>query len=127
MPRNTVDVAALYASLDSRREGAGLTWRELGDELAITPSTFSRMASGKRPDADTFATIVNWLGLPAETFLSGRRRGRNPRTGKPRQPGDPLQDITVLLRDTLPTREAEAMDHLIRAAYKVIVGRSSVA
>lgn len=29
----------------------------------------SRLGQGQRPDADGFATLVSWLGMPAENFF----------------------------------------------------------
>ena len=56
MPDTTIDVEALYAALDSKRKAARTSWRDVARELDISPSTFSRMAQGRRPDVDTFAT-----------------------------------------------------------------------
>lgn len=75
MPEITVDVDALYGALDAKRDSDELTWRDLARDLRISPSTFTRMAMGRRPDIDTFATLLGWLERPAEDFT--RTRARN--------------------------------------------------
>src|SRR5882724_655878 len=74
MPETTVDVDALYAALDRKRQEAKLSWRALAGKLEITPSTFTRMAQGLKPDVDTFATLIRWLGRSQEEFLLPARR-----------------------------------------------------
>lgn len=64
-----VDVAALYAALDAEKNTRGMSWRQLARECQLSPSTFTRMANGLRPDVDAFAGLVRWLGQPAEAFM----------------------------------------------------------
>jgi transcriptional regulator with XRE-family HTH domain len=72
---------ALYAALDAKRAAGQRSWREVARELALSPSTFSRLAQGKRPDVDTFVTLVQWLGMPAEAFIrSEAQASREPET-----------------------------------------------
>jgi transcriptional regulator with XRE-family HTH domain len=65
-----INVPALYAALDAQREAAGLSWRQLAKNLGLSPSTFTRLANGHRPDVDAFAALVGWLGQPAERFIT---------------------------------------------------------
>jgi transcriptional regulator with XRE-family HTH domain len=58
LPRITIDVRALYAALKSKRAAADQSWRDVAAELGISPSTFTRMAQGGRPDIDTFENII---------------------------------------------------------------------
>ncbi len=48
---------------------AGISWRALAKEIGVSASLLSRISNGQKPDADGFATIVRWLGLPAEQFI----------------------------------------------------------
>lgn len=68
MPQTTVDVEALFAAVEGKRRREGLSWRELAAQLGISPSTFTRLTQGRRPDIDTFATLLGWLGEPVEKF-----------------------------------------------------------
>jgi transcriptional regulator with XRE-family HTH domain len=61
-----LDVPALYRRLDERRQQLGLMWKDLAAHTGIPPSTFSRMADGKRPDADGLVTILVWLDLDTD-------------------------------------------------------------
>lgn len=64
-----INVLALYAALDAQREAAGMSWRQLAKDRGLSPSTFTRLANGHRPDVDAFAALVGWLGQPAERFI----------------------------------------------------------
>ncbi len=115
MSEPTVDVAYLYAALDRKRQSAKLSWRGLAQEIGITPSTFTRMSQGRRPDVDTFAGLLRWLGMPVEAFL------------QPVQPQEcseeePLAMIGAYLRmdKNLSAEAAAALERLIRVAYETL-------
>ena len=108
----TVDVGALYAALDQKRKHKSLTWRGLAKVTGTSPSTFTRMAAGNRPDVDTFMTLCSWLGVPAEEFKRGGYAAED-------------QDNTLTLISThlrasreLSPRGTKAMEEIIRAAYE---------
>ncbi|OXM74289.1 MULTISPECIES: helix-turn-helix domain-containing protein [Amycolatopsis] len=74
-----LDTGRLYAALDAERESRGLSWRQLAAEAGVSASLVSRMGNGHRPDLDGFIALVQWLGMPAETFMvwpEGRPDGR---------------------------------------------------
>jgi len=115
MPETTVDVEALYSALDRKRQNAKLSWRSLALKLEITPSTFSRMAQGLKPDVDTFATLIRWLGMPQEEFLlPARKTAKNT---------DPVAMISTYLRGAknVSHEQAEALEDIIAAAYRHLV------
>lgn len=70
MARTKIDVESLYAALDNDRKSRQLSWRQLAKEIEVSPSLLSRLGNGYRPDADGFATLVQWLGMPAESFMT---------------------------------------------------------
>jgi transcriptional regulator with XRE-family HTH domain len=117
MPEITVDVQALYAALDSKRKAHETSWREVARELEISPSTFSRMAQGRRPDVDTFATLLRWLGLPAESFMRSKRE----ESGAAEE--EPVAMVSSYLRSArnIEPEDAEALEEIFRAAYKRLV------
>ncbi len=108
----TVDVGALYAALDQKRKQEALTWRKLADITGTSPSTFTRIAQGHRPDVDTFMTLCSWLGVPAEKFF---RRGQMAE----RSGDNTLAMISAHLRASreLSPQSAKAMEEIVRAAY----------
>ena len=116
MPETTVDVEALYAALDSKRKAQDTSWRELARELEISPSTFSRMAQGRRPDVDTFATLLRWLGMPAESFMRSTREESGAAE-------EPVAMVSSYLRSArnIESEDAEALEEIFRAAYKRLV------
>ena len=68
-----INVPALYAALDAQREARGMSWRQLAKDRGLSPSTFTRLANGHRPDVDAFAVLVRWLGQPAERFITSEQ------------------------------------------------------
>ena len=115
MPETTVDVEALYAALDRKRQNLKLSWRGLAAKLEITPSTFTRMAQGLKPDADTFATLIRWLGRSQEEFLLPAR--------KTAKDVDPVAMISTYLRGAknVSHEQAEALEDIIAAAFRHLV------
>lgn len=69
MNRTSIDVEGLFAALNAAREARGSSWRGLAKEIGVSPSLLSRLGNGLKPDADSFATLVRWLGLSAEQFF----------------------------------------------------------
>ena len=116
MPDTTIDVEALYAALDSKRKAARTSWRDVARELDISPSTFSRMAQGRRPDVDTFATLLRWLEMPAEPFMRSKKDGAE-------QEPDPFAMVSSYLRSSrnISAEEAEALEDIFQAAYRRLV------
>jgi transcriptional regulator with XRE-family HTH domain len=88
-----INVRALYAALDAQRAGAGLSWRQLAKERGLSPSTFTRLANGHRPDVDAFVALVRWLGQPAEHFMA-------------REPHDSLEAEPTLIAQLAPLLRA---------------------
>lgn len=117
MPETTVDVEALYAALDSKRKASESSWRDVARELDVSASTFSRMAQGRRPDVDAFATLLRWLGMPAETFM-------RPTSGTDEASREePVAMISSYLRSAknVTAEDAEALEDIFRAAYNRLV------
>lgn len=68
MSRYVLDVEALYAALDQRRASLGLSWRDVAASTGLSPSGFTRMAAGHKPDADGLATLCAWLRIGITPF-----------------------------------------------------------
>lgn len=109
-----VDVTALHAALDQRRQSEGLSWRQLAGKIGISPSTLSRMAQGNKPDVDSFAAIIEWLGVPAERFFRGATA-----TG---DDASTLAMVSSHLRANkkLSKEKAQALEQIILAAYNAL-------
>lgn len=63
MSSHVLDVPELYRRLDTQRQQRGLHWRDIAALVDVSPSTFSRLADGNRPDADALVTLLVWLDL----------------------------------------------------------------
>jgi transcriptional regulator with XRE-family HTH domain len=74
-----LDAGKLYAALDAERQANGLSWRQLAADAGVSTSLVSRMGNGHRPDLDGFIALVQWLGMPAETFMIWPEDGRTRR------------------------------------------------
>jgi transcriptional regulator with XRE-family HTH domain len=70
MAATKVNVKALYGALNAKREAKAMSWRSVAKDIGVSPSLLSRIGNGYRPDADGFATLVTWLGMSAESFMT---------------------------------------------------------
>jgi transcriptional regulator with XRE-family HTH domain len=63
------NVPRLGAMLRARRVEKRLSLRDLADQIGVSLNTLSRVERGHVPDLKNFQRIVDWLELPAESFL----------------------------------------------------------
>lgn len=106
------DVAALHAALDSERIARSLTWKDVSAESGVSASTLTRLSQGKRPDVDSLAALMQWVGLSADRFMGQQRKAAF-------GAASPLTQISSLLRDdpNLNKDAATALDELIKSTY----------
>jgi transcriptional regulator with XRE-family HTH domain len=111
-----LNVEALVAALDSKRRAKGLSWRQLAKRTGVGQSTLTRMQQGKRPDVDTFASLLQWLGMPAEDFLIAEG-SKSKKASEPH----PVAMLSAQLRakKELSPKALQAVEELIQAAYKL--------
>lgn len=69
MAKYVLDPVRLHRTLDARRARVGLDWRDVARETGLSPSTFTRLGQGHRPDADALCTLMIWLGLSLREFI----------------------------------------------------------
>lgn len=95
------------ALVESKLSRDGLTLREAAEATGVSAATLSRVVKGNVPDTTTFAALVTWLGVSADTFIE---RG---------EPASGAEAIEAHLRAdrTLPPSTAAALANLVRAAY----------
>ncbi len=112
MTHAQLDVQALYAALDTRRKSDKLSWRQTAAEANVSASTLTRLGQGKRPDVDSFAALIHWLGVAPENFLGSPTEQR------------PAPDLLTVIsthlraRRELTPKSAKALEDIIRAAYE---------
>ncbi|OXM45452.1 helix-turn-helix domain-containing protein [Amycolatopsis alba] len=107
MANASIDVIALHGALDAAREARELSWRQLAKLLDVSPSTMSRLANGKNPDVEAFATMVRWLDVPAEKFMIDDEELQR----RAAEPPDLVAELAPLLR-ARPDLEPEDVEHL---------------
>lgn len=112
MADKKLDVETLVAALDTERQEQGMSWRQVADATGVSASTLTRMQQGKRPDVDTFAALVQWLGIPADEFLLAPEGDR--------KSNRPSSRASTLLRakKELSAGAADALMELLRAAER---------
>jgi transcriptional regulator with XRE-family HTH domain len=110
-----LDVDALYGALDATRKEKELSWRDIAKEAGVSASTLTRMAQGKRPDVDGFASLVAWLGVPADYFIRRTDQGS-------KRTASPMAMISTYLRADkhLDKKSAEALEDIIQVAWRTL-------
>ncbi len=103
------DALRFYSGLDGARRARNLTWKELAHAAQVHPSTLSRMASGRRPDANSLALLAAWSGLNPADYVPGSRPTS----------ADALAQISSFVHGDpqLSPEAATALDEMIKATY----------
>ena len=103
------DVSRFYLSLDGARRARNMNWKEVAEAAKVHASTLSRMASGRRPDADSLALLAAWSGLNPADFVPGIRPASV----------DALAQISSFVHGDphLSPEAATALDEMIKATY----------
>ena len=116
--KREVNVAALYAALENKRDAEERSWREIAREIGVNHSIFTRLSNGHRPDVDTFVTLCGWLGLAPERFVAGDADEMSEQT---------LEVISTYLRAdrSLKPKSAQAIESVLRAAYDQLAERQT--
>lgn len=116
--KRDIDVSALYGALDSRRSARDMSWRGLAKELRLSPSVFTRLAQGRRPDFGSYLRMTEWLEVPLERFVGGE---------KPTEISseETVTAIAAHLRadESLKPESAKAIEKIVRAAYDEMAER----
>ncbi len=72
---NQSRIAHLGTALKIRRRSLRLSLRELAAQTGVSLNTLSRVERGHVPDLRNFHRIIDWLGVPASTFLDQPPQG----------------------------------------------------
>jgi transcriptional regulator with XRE-family HTH domain len=113
---NTFDVVRFYRALDGARQSQGINWKEVAQAAKVHASTLSRMAAGRRPDANSLALLAAWSGLNPADFVPGFRPAAV----------NALAQISAFVHadPQLSPEAAIAMDEMIKATYVRLAKRS---
>ncbi|MGQ0572904.1 MAG: helix-turn-helix domain-containing protein [Pseudonocardia sp.] len=115
-----VDVERLRAALDAERKERGLSWRQVATEADVSSSLFTRIGKGHSPDLESFAALVQWLGVAADQFMHAADQGLP--VGRQQPLG---AEMALLLRNRgdLTPADQEYMLDLINATAKYLKQR----
>ena len=107
---SSFDSMAFYKALDSVREHLDFTWKKVSEKTSVSASTLTRMAQGRRPDADSLAKLSAWANINPADYVSNIEQASNTVA---------LNKAIALFRaDKNLSKEAViAMEEMIRAAY----------
>jgi transcriptional regulator with XRE-family HTH domain len=105
-------ISQLGAVLKARRRAKRLSLRDLSAEIGVSLNTLSRVERGHVPDLRNFQRIVDWLDLPAETFLE--------------QPADTVTTPEIIVRHLrsdprLSGRAVDEIAQLVETLYHRLV------
>jgi len=111
------DAEAYYDALAQIVRAQNISWRQLARETGITPSTLTRMAQGRRPDAASLAVLSAWAGLNPADYVRNTRHAAQPATNHSIR--DSLHAISGVLRSdpNLPPDAVRALEDIIHVAY----------
>ncbi len=73
MQNVSFNIDALVMALDIKRKASGLDWAGIASESGVSASTVSRIRTGKKPDADSLAKLVNWCGVDFNHLVTKAR------------------------------------------------------
>ena len=82
-------------TLRAERRKRRLSLRDVSYETGVSVNTLSRVERGYLPDLKNYQRLVEWLRVPADTFLETSRPespGRNTRSGRAALPIRPEPD-----------------------------------
>jgi transcriptional regulator with XRE-family HTH domain len=106
---SSFDVVRFYRAIDAARQAHSLNWKDVAKAAKVHASTLSRMAAGRRPDANSLALLAAWSGLNPADFVPGF---------KPVAVNALAQISAYVHADPQLSPEAAiAMDEMIKATY----------
>jgi hypothetical protein len=62
------DPPALFKAMDAQREGRGLSWQDVAQEIGVSASTITRTREQGRFEVDGVLAMSQWLGRRIEDF-----------------------------------------------------------
>lgn len=104
------DGMAFYRALDAVRDAQELNWKQLSQATGVSASTLTRMAQGRRPDADSLARLSAWAGLNPADYVD--KMG-----AEPNQESLPRVLAYFHSDPRLSKEAAVALEEMVQAAY----------
>lgn len=104
------DSEGFYRAIAASVKQRGITWKDVSRETGVSPTTLTRMAQGRQPDAGGLASLAAWAGLNPAEFVSMKQRPER---------ADALAVISTVLRgdSNLSPEAAGAIEAMVQSAY----------
>jgi len=104
------DAMAFYRALDSIRSNRTINWKQLSTATGVSASTLTRMAQGRRPDADSLAKLSAWAGINPADYVD-KLEGF--------EANESIEQILAHFRadSHLNEQAVIALEEMVRAAY----------
>ena len=118
--KTLVNTEELGRAIRRKREGLGLSLRDVADETAVSASTLSRIENGTgKPDADNIARLTKWLDVPMERILGGQHdsEAAKPVVYFARESTPEIVEAHLRADRNLTPETASALSELFRVAY----------
>lgn len=118
--KTLVNTEELGRAIRRKREGLGLSLRDVADETTVSASTLSRIENGTgKPDADNIARLTKWLDVPMERILGGQadNDSAKPVVYFARESTPEIVEAHLRADRNLTPETANALSELFRVAY----------
>lgn len=119
--KSLVNTVELGRAIRRKREGEGLSLRDVADQTGVSASTLSRIENGTgKPDADNIARLTAWLDVPMERIMSGRQNDAEdvqPVVFYPHESMPEIIEAHLRADRNLTPETAKALSEMFRVAY----------
>jgi transcriptional regulator with XRE-family HTH domain len=101
-------------TLKAERRSRRLSLRDVSDETGVSVNTLSRVERGHLPDLKNYQRLIDWLKVPADTFLE---------TAQPESPAGTLDLVARHFRSdqSLTPEAAEKLTAMVQDMYNKLV------
>lgn len=72
------DAEGFYGALSATVRARDVNWKRVSQETGVSPTTLTRMAQGRKPDAASLAVLAAWSGLDIKNFVEMGDRAEKP-------------------------------------------------
>jgi len=112
--RKHFEFDAFLSAVEAERKARKMSWRQIGKETGISPSSLTRLAQGKRLDIDGLIALSSWAGVEMERYYTNERV--EPAVS------DTVHEMAALLRGdpNLTPQDAEHLENLLRSSYEFL-------
>lgn len=109
----TIDLQQLAGVLESRIRAENMSWRQAAIAIGVSPALLSRLRNGQQPDLNSYAKIVRWLNMSADSFI--RDPTRSAETAEPQPELETEVSALLRARPDLSEQDKTYLEDIFRA------------